>query len=106
MEDACDNNNIGYNQLERNSLYIEAKKVELDISKISTPCGCDCSSLVSVCCICAGLPASYFYHGNICTTYTLRNACLSTGKFSALTDKKYLTQKDYLKRGDILLNET
>ena len=26
--------------------------------------------------------------------------------FSVLTDNKYLTQKDYLKRGDILLNES
>ena len=107
MEDACDNNNIGYDQLERNSLYTQAKQVGLNMSKITSPCECDCSSLVSICCICAGLPEAYFYvGGNMCTTRNLKNACLNTNMFSVLTDNKYLTQKDYLKRGDILLNES
>lgn len=39
------------------------------------------------------------------TTYTLKNACLSTGQFEALENSKYYAQKDYLKRGDILLYE-
>lgn len=107
MEAACDNNNIGYDQLERNTLYIQAKQVGLDMSKITTPCECDCSSLVSICCICAGLPEAYFYNnGNMCTTRNLKDACINTKKFSVLTNSKYLTQKDYLKRGDILLNES
>ena len=38
------------------------------------------------------------------TTWDLEDACLMTGKFVNLTEPKYLTQKDYLKRGDILLN--
>ena len=106
MEAACDNNYIGYDQLERNSLYTEAKKVDLDLSKITTPCECDCSSLVSICCICAGLPESIFFAGgNMRTTYNLREACLNTGNFIVLTDNKYLNQKNYLRRGDILLNE-
>lgn len=107
MEAACDNNNIGYDQLERNTLYTYAKQVGLDMSKITTPCECDCSSLVSICCICAGLPEAYFYvGGNMCTTRNLRQACLNTNQFTVLTDSKYLTQKDYLKRGDIILNES
>ena len=77
------------------------------MSKITTPCECDCSSLVSICCICAGLPEAYFYvGGNMCTTRNLRQACLNTNQFTVLTDSKYLTQKDYLKRGDIILNES
>ncbi len=104
-EKACANNNIGYSQSNRNSLLTQAKKVGFDISKITAPCNCDCSSLVSVCCVCAGLPESIFFpYGNGCTTWTLSDACAKTGKFTEFTDSKYRTQKDYLKRGDILLN--
>jgi peptidoglycan hydrolase-like protein with peptidoglycan-binding domain len=71
-ENACNNDYIGYDQWQRNSLYTEAKKVGLDLSKITTPCECDCSSLVSICCICAGMPESIFYAGgNMRTTYSL-----------------------------------
>ena len=105
MEAACENPNIGYDQGQRNSLYTEAKKVNMNLALIKTPCECDCSSLVSICCICAGLPANIFYAGmNMRTTWDLEDACLMTGKFVNLTEPKYLTQKDYLKRGDILLN--
>ena len=38
------------------------------------------------------------------TTFNMEDACLKTGKFVNLTDTKYIKQKDYLKRGDILLN--
>ena len=87
-EKACNNNKIGYDQQERNSLYIEAQKVGMDFSKITTPCECDCSSLVSTCCIAAGMSPSIFYAGgNMRTTNTLLDAC-----------------NDYLKRGDILLS--
>ena len=103
-EGACGNANIGYDQNQRNTIYTQAKLVGLDLSKIKTPCECDCSSLVSTCCICAGLPEAYFFTGNMCTTWTLQAACQKTGKFQILKDSKYLRSKDYLKRGDILLN--
>ena len=104
-EDGCNNNNIGYSQTERNTLLAEAKKVGMDISKIKTPCNCDCSSFVSAICVCAGLPEKTFFPGgNGCVTSTIGAACLSTGKFSNLTGSKYTGQKNYLKRGDILCN--
>ena len=104
-EAGCDNNNIGYSQSARNTIYTEALKVGLDLSKITTPCNCDCSSFASTCCICAGLPASIFYAGgNMRTTYTMVQACKDTGKFKILTGNDYTKVKDYLKRGDLLLN--
>ena len=103
-EQGCLNNNIGYNQYNRNSIYNEAKKVGLDLSKISTPCDCDCSSFVSTCCICAGLPENIFFAGgNMRITTNLLSACESTGEFMVLTTTTYTREKDYLKRGDILL---
>lgn len=104
-EDGCANNKIGYSQTDRNTLLAQAKKVGYDMSKITTPCNCDCSSFVSAICVCAGLPESTFFPGgNGCVTSTIGPACLSTGKFSNLTGSKYTGQKNYLKRGDILCN--
>lgn len=104
-EDGCANNKIGYSQTDRNTLLAQAKKVGYDMSKITTPCNCDCSSFVSAICVCAGLPESTFFPGgNGCVTSTIGPACLSTGKFSNLTGSKYTAQKSYLKRGDILCN--
>lgn len=77
----------------------------MDFSKITTPCECDCSSLVSTCCIAAGLSESIFFAGNnMRTTYTLIDACNKTGAFDVLTSSSYTRSKDYLKRGDILLS--
>lgn len=106
MEDAANNPNIGYDQSERNSLYPYAKAVNFEMSKINTPCECDCSSLVSICCIGIGCSESAFYGGgNMRCTSNLRQPCLASGKFCELTDSKYTQSKDYLKRGDIILYE-
>ena len=104
-EQGCNNNKIGYDQWTRNTLLTEAKKAGMDLSKITTPCNCDCSSFISVCCVCAGLPESIFFaDGNGRVTSNMVQACMATGKFTNLTQSKYLNSKDYLKRGDILLN--
>ena len=94
----CNNNNIGYDQSQRTTLYERAEKCNWDIQKITEKCECDCSSLVAVCVNAAGIKISKnMYTGN-------QKAVLSaTGKFEILTDSKYLTKADYLKRGDILL---
>lgn len=103
-EKACNNNNIGYDQDQRNTLLAQVKKVGYDMSKVSTPCECDCSSLVSTCCVCAGLDESIFFPGgNGCTTYNLLQQCNKTGQFTALSSTSYTRSKEYLKRGDILL---
>lgn len=98
IEQACLNDNIGYNQSQRTTLYEQAKKLRWDLSKITKKCDCDCSSLVAVCVSAAGIKVNKnMYTGN-------QKAVLqATGKFEILTDYKYLTKPDYLKRGDILL---
>ena len=98
MEQACENAMIGYSQSNRLSLFYEATKVDFKIAEITTPCDCDCSSLVAVCCIGAGLDVNPdLYTGNE------REALEQTGKFETYTKSEYLRQSGYLLKGDILL---
>lgn len=55
---AAANNNIGYDQYERTTLYTKAKNNNWDLSKIKSKCECDCSSLIAVLCNCAGFKVS------------------------------------------------
>ena len=101
-EDGCRNDHIGYSQPRRNTLRTQAKLVGMDLSRIANDCECDCSSFVSVCCECAGIPIPYV-NNNAPTTSTMKSAFLNTGYFDLLTDKKFLDSDKYLKRGDILV---
>lgn len=47
MIDIANNNKIGYDQNQRNTLLTQAKKVKFDFTKIKTACECDCSSMVT-----------------------------------------------------------
>lgn len=106
MTAAAANNNIGYDQNQRNTVLTEARKHNYDASKITTPCEADCSSLVSVACMYAGVPESALtLHGNCATTRTLKNILKSTGEVSVFTTPLYTSNPDRLKRGDILLKE-
>ena len=102
-EKGCNNQNIGYDQGNRNSLHAEAIKVNYDLSKVGL-CECDCSAFVSVCAESAGIPIPYTSN-NAPTTSTMRNVFLSTGEFDLYTDKIYLNSYNFLKRGDILVKE-
>lgn len=98
MEQACANDNIGYDQSQRTTLYTQAKAVDWDLSKITEKCECDCSSLVAVCVNAAGIKVSKdIYTGNE------KTALANTGGFTVHTEAKYISGHDYLKRGDILL---
>lgn len=98
MEEACSNDNIGYDQSQRTTLFDEAEKVGFEIKEIAKKCETDCSALVAVCCNRAGIPVSKdMYTGNE------EKLLKATKKFEILTDKKYLHSSDELKRGDILL---
>lgn len=105
MKAAAANDNIGYDQNQRNTLLAECKKVNFDVSKVG-PCECDCSSLVSIACMYAGIGESYLVsNGNCKTTHTLRRALLVTGKVTAIEDKNILSSCNSLKVGDILISE-
>lgn len=101
-EKACANQNIGYDQNQRNTLRKYMYANAMDISKINTVCECDCSSLMAVCAESAGIAIPYSGN-NAPTTQTMQKAFMQTGFFEVLTDKKYLTSDKYLQRGDILV---
>ena len=106
MEMACKNNNIGYCQNTRNTLWNDVKNHQFNPSKTTKAVNTDCSALVCVCCAYAGIPTRYLQIGNnSLTTRTLRTYLLQSGEFDALVDEEYLTSDKYLLRGDILLYE-
>ena len=104
-EAGCANDYIGYDQNQRNTLNAQAKAVGYDLSKIKTPCECDCSSFMTVCAQAAGINIPYT-SGNAPFTGNMKLRFTSTGMFDVLTDKKYTNSDEYVKRGDILLKST
>ena len=100
MVAACNNNNIGYDQDTRNTLFNAAKPFNFDVSKVSKRVNTDCSALVRVCCNFAGIPVGDF------TTSNLVSVLTKTGFFEKHTNEKYTRSGDYLKRGDILCTKT
>ena len=100
MKAACANNNIGYDQSQRNTLYYRAQPYNFDPSKVASSCETDCSALVRVCCAFAGIKLGDF------NTSTEAKVLLASGAFDELTDSKYTKKSDYLMAGDILVTKT
>lgn len=102
MKDACNNQHIGYDQNQRNTLYNEVKKLDFDVSKVKKDVETDCSALVRVCVNYAGITL-----GNI-TTQNERKKLLETHKFRDVTKNKGVKSNNGsgLKVGDILVTKT
>ena len=109
VEEACANNNVGYDQgssttTGRNSLRTRSIEVGWSVKKITTPCNCDCSSLMAAAAEAASVNIYPQYNkGNAPATSTMRAKFKATGEYKVLTDKKYTDSDKYLMRGDILL---
>lgn len=101
-EAGCLNNNIGYSQSNRNTLYNLAKANNFDLSKVGL-CNTDCSAFLSVCAIAGGANISYGTNGP--TTSTMRARFKQSGDYEVLTSAEYTSSADLLKRGDILVHE-
>ena len=100
MQKACDNNDIGYSQGTRNTLYNDIKGKGFDPSKTSKAVNTDCSALVRVCVNYAGITV-----GDFITSGEV-SALVKTGQFEKLTSDKYCKSSDYLMKGDILVTRT
>lgn len=100
MEYACSNKNIGYDQGQRGTLYKVSEPYGFNCRMVTTPCETDCSALVRVCCAYAGVMLPNF------RTTDEGKVLLNSGQFVQLSESKYTTKSDYLKRGDILVTKT
>lgn len=100
MRWACENMAIGYNQSTRNTLYNAAKPFGFDCERVTELCECDCSSLVRVCILYAGIKINDF------NTSTEPTRLLNTGAFEEMIGEKYTDSPDYLSEGMILVTRT
>ena len=97
----CNNNHIGYDQNQRNTLLTLLESLKWDYTKITQNTECDCSSFMTACAICGG--AKIKYKGNAPTTRTMVAKFKESGYYEAIrfTNPKHTG----LKRGDILVKE-
>ena len=96
-EKAAENPNIGYDQGDRLTLYKAAEKHGFNCADVTEPCECDCSSLVQVCILYAGINVGNF------NTASEPKALLKTKAFEELTGAEYTDSPDRLRRGDVLI---
>lgn len=94
---ACKNDNIGYSNKKRVSLYELVKDKGFNPSKADKLCDTDCSACVRVCLAYAGINLESF------RTLNMKSTLMSTGLFNLFTDKKFTDNPSNLMRGDILL---
>lgn len=97
MQQACDNNNIGYDQGNRGGVITQIKKYGA-LNKITVKTECDCSSLVRACVY----QASGKDVGNF-TTLNEASVLEASGLFES---KKEVTSSTTLYNGDILVTKT
>lgn len=107
-EEAAKNNLIGYDQNERTTFWKQLQKSGYRPKNINVACESDCSAGVLAICKAVGYLTGNAkmqaisengYTGNMVSILTRAGAV-------CLRDSKYLTSDKYLKRGDILLNES
>lgn len=95
------NPNLGYDQSNRNSLYMSLQRNNFNPNAIG-PCETDCSAFVTACYIAAGVSALN-YTSNAPTTSNMARVFGNTGLFNVYTESKYLNTDALLMPGDILL---
>jgi peptidoglycan hydrolase-like protein with peptidoglycan-binding domain/GH25 family lysozyme M1 (1,4-beta-N-acetylmuramidase) len=104
MEALCDNDNIGYDQYQRTTMLKAGMTVGWDASRITETVECDCSKAVQFCCFATGIPTGKWDDGF--RTGNMIPVLLATGRFTKLSEGKYINSSANLKRGDILVTQT
>ena len=104
VEAACNNNNIGYGQSDRNTANKEAKAVNYDIAKITNKCNCDCSSLQNLAAVASGAK-NVTYGSNGWTTSNMRSKLKAAG-YKIIEDPTILGSSDYCVRGAMYVAES
>lgn len=106
MVRAAGNDNIGYDQDKRNTLLNHVRGAGYDPGKAVMKVDTDCSALVSLACMYAGVPEALLtIAGNSCTTRNIKNMLEKTGMVDVYFTKDFTSSVDKLEIGDILLKE-
>ena len=100
MERACANDDIGYDQSTRLTLFNNVKPYGFDPSLTTKKVNADCSALVRVCVHYAGIEVDNFITSNEVSKL------MATGAFEKFTDDAHCKSSDHLLRGDILDTRT
>lgn len=109
---AVENQKIGYNQWRRYTLQKLARAVGYDPGLVTTPCACDCSTLMYLACCYAFAQIGIDFEALVILesktkgdfrTGNMIARMMATGLFDKLTDAKYCARADgaYLMEGDI-----
>lgn len=88
---------VGYDQWQRETLYVALEAIGWDAAALNTLCECDCSELAICginCAVKRALIDADTYSGNIV------ERCVNTGLFKKMTIKK----NTVIKQGDIIVN--
>ena len=104
--DAALNDNIGYDQYQRETYWQQLKAVGYDPSKIAVKCEEDCTAGVSANVKAVGhlMGIEALQDVSICTSRNMRSVFTGAG-FTAITDDRTLRGFEDLMPGDILLYE-
>ncbi len=100
MERACANDDIGYSQGTRNTLYENVRTSNFDPAKTTKKVNTDCSALVRVCCCYAGNMVGDF------NTASMSSKLMATGQYEKFTDADHCKSTKLLMRGDILVTRS
>ena len=100
MERACANDDIGYDQSTRNTLYNNVKPYGFDPACTTKKVNTDCSALSRVCVNFAGVTVGDYITSSEAATL------MGTGAFEKFIDDAHCKSSDRLLRGDILVTKT
>lgn len=100
MERACANDDIGYDQSTRLTLFNNVQPFGFDPACTTKKVNTDCSALVRVCVHYAGIEVDNFITSNEVSKL------MATGAFEKFTDDEHCKSSDHLLRGDILDTRT
>ena len=109
MENSIANRNIGYDQLQNQTLWNQIKSKGYDPTRATTPCETDCARLVRVC-VAYGFDQNGLDASTVPDWYTgtLPKLIMGLGEFVKYTDNKHCkgcllyTSNAIVRRGGIL----
>lgn len=111
LKAAVANPYIGYDQSQRNTIIIQARKVGWDLGKIKIACECDCTSLQAAAEICAVYQvlgtaagdevfAALYGEGNLPATSTFRSKISKLGKYFRVSNTaEYIVGASLIRNG-------